>query len=103
MSGMQKNNMETNELNQALAPYFALPEGETARDALLKILTTEIQHLIDYDLNKLWSLLYRIDVAEKKVKEVIATTPFTEHAKHIAELIIARQLEKIESKRKYKN
>lgn len=100
---MQTNNgMETTEISQALAPYFDLPEGETPYAALLKKLTVEIQFLIDFDLNKLWSILYRIDVAEKKVKEVIATTPFTEHARLIAELIIARQLQKIESRKKYK-
>ena len=97
------NLSHSSELNQALAPYFDLPEGETPYAALLKKLTEEIQHLIDFDLNKLWSILYRIDVAEKNVKEVIATTPFTEHAHRIAELIIARQLQKIESRKKYKN
>lgn len=97
---METNN--TQDISQALTVYFALPDGEITYEALLKRVTEEIQYLIDFDLNKLWSLLYRIDVAEKKVKEVIATTPFTQHARRIAELIIQRQQEKIISRKKYK-
>lgn len=93
---------DANKLNQSLQQYFNLPAAQDGYDALISKLTEEVQYLIDYDLNKLWALLYRIDVYEKKVKEVIATTPFTEHARRIAELIIERQQEKIISRKKYK-
>jgi dihydrodipicolinate reductase len=93
---------ENQEITQALTVYFALPDGEISYEVLLQKVTEEIQYLIDFNLDKLWSLLYRIDVAEKKVKEVIATTPFTQHARRIAELIIQRQQEKIISRKKYK-
>ena len=92
----------TKEISTALATYFALPEGDDF-EAMRKKLIEEVQYLIDYDLNKLWNVLYRIDVFEKKVREVIATTPHTEHAVHIADLIIERQQEKIISREKYKS
>ncbi len=100
---MQNMPMENNkEISQALAVYFALPDGIDDFEIIRQKLIEEIQYLIDYDLNKLWNVLYRIDVAEKKVKEVIATTPYTEHAARIADLIIQRQQEKIISRKKYK-
>lgn len=100
---MDDKGQHTEELSQSLAPYFALPDGETAYEALLQRLTNEIQHLIDFDLNKLWSVLYRIDVNEHKVKDLLATTPFAQHAQGIAQLIIERQQQKNISRKKYKN
>ncbi|HYG15779.1 MAG TPA: hypothetical protein VEC12_08505, partial [Bacteroidia bacterium] len=55
-----------------------------------------------HNLDKLWSLLYRIDVSEKKVKEVIATMPYSLHAIKIAELIIKRQEDKVQTRKEYK-
>ncbi len=90
------------DITQSLAPYFALQENGYTYDVLLKRVAEEVQYLIDYDLNKLWNLLYRIDVPEKKVKEVIETTPFTQHSLLIAQLILKRQQEKITSRKNYK-
>jgi len=92
----------TEELSQSLAPYFTLPDGEIAYEVLLQRLTDEIQYLIDFDLDKLWSVLYRIDVSEQKVKDVLATTPFAQHAQGIALLIIERQQQKIITRKQYK-
>lgn len=100
MSNMPMENSK--EISTALATYFALPDEVDDFEVIRKKLIEEIQYLIDYDLNKLWNVLYRIDVFEKKVRNVIATTPHTEHAVHIANLIIERQQEKIISRKKYK-
>lgn len=91
-----------NELSQSLASYFTLPDGEIAYEVLLQRLTDEIQYLIDFDLDKLWSVLYRIDVSKQKVKDVLATTPFAQHAQGIALLIIERQQQKIITRKQYK-
>jgi acetoin utilization deacetylase AcuC-like enzyme len=93
---------ELQDITQSLAPYFALQEGGYTYDALVQCIAAEVQYLIDYDLNKLWNVLYRIDVSEKKVKEVIETTPFTQHSLLIAQLILKRQQEKIISRKQYK-
>ena len=92
----------TEELSQSLASYFTLPDGEIAYEVLLQRLTDEIQYLIDFDLDKLWSVLYRIDVSEQKLKDVLATTPFAQHAQGIAQLIIERQQQKIITRKQYK-
>lgn len=93
---------ELQDITQSLTPYFALQEGGYTYDMLLKRVAEEVQYLIDYDLNKLWNLLYRIDVSEKKVREVIETAPFSQHSLLIAQLILKRQQEKIISRKKYK-
>lgn len=99
---MEKDRQHTEELSQALAQYFALPSDETAYEALLQRLTVEVQYLIDYNLEKLWNVLYRIDVSEKKVRELLANTPYTQHAQGIAQLIIERQQQKIITRKQYK-
>ena len=65
-------------------------------------LTTLISNLLDSDIEGLLSLLYRIDVSEKKVKSILATANQGDMAKKIAVLIIERQIQKIVSRMKYK-
>jgi hypothetical protein len=91
------------ELSQSLTPYFALPDNnEITRGELVRLVAEEIQYLIDHNLDKLWNLLYRIDVSEKKVKEVIATMPYSSHAVNIAELVVKRQEDKVQTRKEYK-
>ena len=68
------------------------------------------QQLIDYinslllhDFHKLVQLLYRIDVSEQKLKAVLSENPQTDAAAIIADLIIARQEEKIKTKKSFKS
>ncbi len=65
-------------------------------------LSTLISNLLDSDLQGLLSLLYRIDVSEQKVKAILATANTGEMAEQIAALIIERQIQKINTRRKYK-
>jgi len=65
-------------------------------------LTTLISNLLDSDIQGLLNLLYRIDVSELKVKTILATANPGEMAKKIAALIIKRQIQKINTRMKYK-
>lgn len=65
-------------------------------------LTTLISNLLDSDIQGLLNLLYRIDVSELKVKTILATANPGEMAKKIAALIIERQIQKINTRMKYK-
>jgi len=65
-------------------------------------LTILISNLLDSDIQGLLSLLYRIDVSEQKVKNILATANQGEMAKKIAVLIIERQIQKIITRIKYK-
>lgn len=57
-----------------------------------------INELIVHDFNALVQLLYRIDVDEKKLKKTLAENNSDDAASVIADLIIARQIQKAESR-----
>jgi hypothetical protein len=61
-----------------------------------------INHLADTDLEKLVYLLYRIDVNENKIKNLLEGKSGNNAGELIAQAIIERQLEKVESRKKYK-
>jgi hypothetical protein len=61
-----------------------------------------INHLIGQDFNKLVLILYRVDVSEKKLRQILAESPQTDAAILIADLLIQRQLEKIRSREKFR-
>lgn len=66
---------------------------------LVKKLADHINHLINHDFNRLVSILYRIDVNEKKLKDVLKENQIETAGNIIANLIIERQLQKIRSRR----
>lgn len=62
-----------------------------------------INQIIDTDFESLLHLLYKIDVDEKKLKLALNNAPGLDSAPIIADLMIERQLQKIESREKYSN
>lgn len=64
------------------------------RDSLYLILKEEVNRLINEDFNKLVQILYRIDVPEKKLRQVLSDNPSTDAADIIAKMIMERQMEK---------
>ena len=60
-----------------------------------------INELLRTDFHALVQLLYRIDVDEKKLKELLEANAGIDSASIIAALIISRQLEKIATKKQY--
>lgn len=62
-----------------------------------------INELINYDFHGLTQLLYRIDVNEVKLKELLKENKETEAAPIVADMIIARQLQKIETRKQFKS
>ena len=69
--------------------------SEELREQLISL----INELIDTDFHALVQLLYRIDVDEKKVKQVLQEHAGSDSASIIADLIIKRQLQKIATKK----
>lgn len=80
---------------------LALPE-KINLDLLHAELTGLINVLIRDDFQKLISILYRVDVSEQKLKGLLQEHPKEDAGKIIASLIIERQLEKIKSRKQYK-
>ncbi len=68
----------------------------------MKVLSEYLNDLIEHDFNKLLTILYRIDVSESKVRTALAKNPTQESAgKILAELLIEREIQKIEIREKY--
>jgi uncharacterized protein YwgA len=96
----QKNTDLISNINDSLE--LSLP-GTLSQDELKKKLTERINHLINNDFENLVSLLYRIDVNENKIRNLLKVNEGENAARIIADLIIERQLQKIESRRKSAN
>jgi hypothetical protein len=94
--------MEEKELIQTINKELAiqLPE-KISPEELRNLLKEEINHLIQNDFQKLVSVLYRIDVNERKLKYLLQENVGEDAAVIIADLIIERQLQKIKSRRQF--
>jgi hypothetical protein len=75
-----------------------------AEDLLANRLKVEsaVNELINTDFNQLLQLLYRLDVNEKKIRTLLESNKGIDSAPLITDLIIERQIEKIKSRRQFK-
>jgi hypothetical protein len=94
-----KNEELVQEINKNLAIF--LP-NEISLDELHIRLSEYLNQLIQTDFQKLIMLLYRIDVSEPKLKQLLQQPPKEDAGKIIAALIIDRQLQKIKSRKLYR-
>lgn len=78
-----------------------LPEN-ISFDLLKEQLSSHINLLIRSDFQKLVSILYRVDVSESKLKQLLKENPDADAANIITELIIERQLQKIRSRQEHR-
>ena len=69
------------------------------RDKLIDLLN----ELINKDFEALIQLLYRVDVNEKKIRAYLSEKTHEDAAAVLADLIIERQLQKIESRKNYRS
>jgi hypothetical protein len=65
------------------------------------LLADKLNILIRDDFNGLVGLLYRIDINEGRLRELLRLNKGTDAGKIIARLIIDRQLQKIESRKTF--
>ncbi|MBT8218862.1 MAG: hypothetical protein KJP00_03510 [Bacteroidia bacterium] len=75
---------------------------DISEEELLDLLTEQVAYLIDRRLDFLLSLLYRLDIEEKKIKVVLYNQDLIEPARGLAQLILDRQKERNRTKEKYK-
>jgi hypothetical protein len=66
-----------------------------------QLLVARIDELIRTDFDKLKWILYRIDINEKKLTEALKADSEADAASIMADMIIARQIEKAESRKKF--
>ncbi len=84
------------DINQSLE--ISLPDT-ISLDELKQKLSIHINDLINHDFEKLVFYLYRIDVNESKMKHLLDQREGENASELIADLIIERQLQKIESRK----
>lgn len=87
-------------INQSLE--IELP-ASVSKEELREQLAAHINYLINHDFEKLIFYLYRIDVNESKMKQLLAQKEGENAARLIADLIIERQLQKIKSRQETKS
>jgi hypothetical protein len=94
---------EEQQLQQDITQHInlSLVPGISA-EAFRQKLAEYINVLINNDFNKLILILYRLDISEKKLKQLLATSPGYNAGNLIATMIIERQLEKIKSRSQYR-
>jgi hypothetical protein len=71
-------------------------------ESLLHIIELYVQELIDNDFELLLRTLYRIDVADYKVRKAIDATGPANAAKAIAQLILEREKQKAATRAQFK-
>lgn len=104
MSKSQKNNFVTDLIqNTDLIVRWDLEEGTvlSSNDELKQALQKRIAYLLDYDLNQLLNIFYRLDIPEDRVKTTLASEQPDQIATTLADLVIERELQKQEFRRKY--
>ena len=61
-------------------------------------ITAYINHLINIDFPQLMQLLYRLDISEEKLKQILKEKPDENAGTIIATLIIDRQIKKLHTR-----
>jgi hypothetical protein len=93
----QENQLSLPEKILAISNLIDQKNEEELRQKLIVL----INELIIKDFHALIQLLYRIDVYEKKIRLYLNKNTNADSAAIIADLIIERQLEKMESRKKF--
>lgn len=92
---------ELQELVSELSTTVQLQQTIATKEQLLEQLREHIDHLISNDFNSLLTLLYRVDVDENQLRQLLAPSDMPASS-IITSLIIERQLKKIETRKKLK-
>ncbi|MBB5618983.1 hypothetical protein HDE69_000019 [Pedobacter cryoconitis] len=79
---------------------FELEEELSAEQLRVKIVHA-FSWLLDNDISKMMQILYRTDVNEERLKSLLISRSQLPSAEVIADEYISRQLQKIETRKKY--
>jgi hypothetical protein len=104
---MENNLSVIRELSICIASDFNIEQRDMERYTELKEvkkrLTEIIHYLLHHDMQKLLSVFYRMDLDENRVNAIIHLAPPENIAEELAELTLQRELQKVETRRKYRN
>lgn len=88
-------------LQSYLQQTFQLPEAINEMEEAENFLAEKINGLIKNNFDQLIYILYRVDVNEAKLKQLLKENPQEDAGKIIAHLLIERQLQKIELRKQF--
>lgn len=71
-------------------------------EELIQTLAAHLNELIQHDFRQLVRMLYRLDVSEPKLKQLLKEHPDADAGKLIAQLIVERQAQKQKSRQQYR-
>ena len=77
-------------------------EETLSEEELLDLLTRQVAYMMEYKMEYLLSLLYRLDVLEHKINHALSPVAIEPPAIGLAKLILERQKQRIATKQAYK-
>lgn len=77
-------------------------EESLSEEELLELLTHQVAYMIEYKMDYLLSLLYRLDVLEHKINHALSPVAIDPPAIGLAKLILERQKQRVATKKEYK-
>ena len=77
--------------------------GSVTLDEVKQFVRANVVRLLDQNPGMLMSILYRIDVPESQVQDVLKWVGHDQIPDRLTELIIERQLQKVHLRRKYRD
>lgn len=97
---------------QLLGQHFELPAKETAfsnsqredhRELFVQALTPVVRRMLDVSFGELLQVLYRIDLSERQVADILEKSPPEQVAQHLSKAIVDRQFGKVEMRERYRS
>ena len=85
---------------ESVSREIAVAKQVNSADEFRIQLTTAIEELIRNDFSRLIHILYRLDVDEEKLKKQIKDNHVGRHAEIICNMIIERQLQRQDARKK---
>ena len=76
--------------------------GALSEEAILEALARRVAFLIRHDIDRLFAALYLIDVSEERFDRANIISTGMEGAQALARTIFDREIEKMESRKKYR-
>jgi hypothetical protein len=87
-------------LSRIIGNDFEL-ENELSAEQLREKMVHAFSWLLDNDISKMMNILYRTDVDEERLKSLLISRSQLPSAEVIADEYISRQMQKIETRKKY--
>ena len=86
-----------------LTDFSMTVQPEWSEEEVIRHLTDRISEMLTRQPDLLFSTLYRLDISELKIKKVMSDPGAVSVERGLAVLVLERQKQRLQSKRKYKS